>query len=242
MRAACRPGRRERRSVRRIPIYFPPLPGESFDSWLLSYAARLHTELEDLTEALGIGSVFMGQPAAVVAVGRRVPDLGRLVEATGLPADAVEALWRPLSRYSLVVGRRFGQSRMARAARPMRWTRFCPPCLAESGGRWSAAWRLPWFVACPVHLRLLASACPACGKHQRQSTLRYDLEPEPVNCSALPRWCQRPRRAPLRRPAHQWPAKIRSARAGSGRPEPTDCGSGPRDNRRVTRFERGGPR
>ena len=61
--------------MRRIPIYFPPLPGESFDSWLLSYAARLHTELEDLTEALGIGSVFMGQPAAVVAVGVVFPTL-----------------------------------------------------------------------------------------------------------------------------------------------------------------------
>lgn len=168
--------------MRRIPIEFPPVPGESLDSWLLAYAARLRTSLGDLTDALGIGCLFVGQPAYVVALGRRPPEVAQMAQATGLRAETLEGLWRPLARYDAVVRRRFAKRRIARAARPMLWSRFCKPCLAMSEGRWPLTWRLPWFVACPVHESILSSTCPACGQHQRQRALRHDLEPEPTNC------------------------------------------------------------
>ena len=39
-------------------------------------------------------------------------------------------------------------------------SRFCPECLAQTGGRWQLAWRLGWSFACLIHSRLLADACP----------------------------------------------------------------------------------
>jgi hypothetical protein len=50
------------------------------------------------------------------------------------------------------------------ARRRQTGSRFCPACLGDSGGRWQLAWRLPWAFACPVHRRLLADLCPACGR------------------------------------------------------------------------------
>jgi hypothetical protein len=169
--------------VRRIPIEFPPLPGESLDSWLMAYAARLHTTLGDLTDALGIGSLLIGKPASMVALGRRGPDSAQMVEATGLPADALEVLWQPMSRYAAIMQGRFRKRRIARATRPMLWSRFCKPCLVDSGGRWAAAWRLPWFVTCPMHGSPLSSTCPECGHHQLRFALRHDEEPEGATCS-----------------------------------------------------------
>lgn len=169
--------------MRRIPIEFPPLPGEAFDSWLLGYAARLHTTVGDLADALGIGTLLVGQPAAVVALGRRRPDSVLMMEATGLPVDTLEALWQPLSRYAEMVQRRFRKRRIARAIRPMLWSRYCQACLVESGGRWAAAWRLPWFVTCPTHGSPLSSTCPECGHHQLRFALRHDEEPEGATCS-----------------------------------------------------------
>ncbi len=52
-------------------------------------------------------------------------------------------------------------------ARTLRWSRFCPSCLREGGGRWLAAWRLPWYLACPVHHTMLATRCPHCAAPQR---------------------------------------------------------------------------
>jgi hypothetical protein len=171
--------------VRRIPIDLPPLPGEALDSWLLAYAARLRTPLVDLTAALGMTPQAVRQPAVLVALPRHEPDLHRLVEATGLPADSLEGLWQPLSRYALLVERRFGRRcRIARATRPLLWSRFCQPCLTGTGGRWQAAWRLPWFIACPAHQRLLTSVCPTCAQHQRQRPFQHDLEPQTTRCSA----------------------------------------------------------
>ncbi|MDP9388573.1 MAG: TniQ family protein [Actinomycetota bacterium] len=105
-----------------------------------------------------------------------------MTEATGLRGDELEGLWRPLARYETLVRARYARRRIGRAARPMLWSRFCKHCLA-SDGRWSQAWRLPWFVACPIHRCLLSSTCPRCGRPQRRQVLRYDLEPQPSECS-----------------------------------------------------------
>jgi hypothetical protein len=42
--------------VRRIPIAFAPVPGESLDGWLIAYAARLDTTLADLADAIAMGT------------------------------------------------------------------------------------------------------------------------------------------------------------------------------------------
>lgn len=78
--------------MRLLPIAFPPLPGESLDSWFLAYAARLNTPVGDLADAVGIGSPFMRQPVAKIALGHRLSATASLSEATGIPVEAVAAL------------------------------------------------------------------------------------------------------------------------------------------------------
>ena len=46
-------------------------------------------------------------------------------------------------------------------------SRFCPACLAETGGRWQLWWRRRWAFACPIHQCLLADTCPCCDRWQR---------------------------------------------------------------------------
>ena len=65
-------------------------------------------------------------------------------------------------------------------------SRWCPSCLAQSGGRWLAAWRLPWYLVCPTHHTMLASGCPACGGTQRYAGLRAGYVPELLTSCSRP--------------------------------------------------------
>ena len=61
------------------------------------------------------------------------------------------------------------------------FSRFCPECLAESGGRWQLRWRLGWTFACVRHNSLLSDECPQCARHQRQHQNFRDA-PSPTSC------------------------------------------------------------
>jgi TniQ len=74
------------------------------------------------------------------------------------------------------VNRAFPRSRM-------RFSRFCPDCLRDSGGRWQLFWRLGWAFACEKHRCLLVDECPACGQRQRARPLRADVVPNPGHCA-----------------------------------------------------------
>jgi AraC-like DNA-binding protein len=163
------------------------MPGESLDSWLVAYAARLRTPIADLGAALGLPPAFLRQPAVRIALGRGGPGAEQLAAATGQPPGELEALWAPIARYGACVRRRFRTGWLVRVAAPMRWTRFCPACLADNGGRWLAAWRLPWWTACPVHGSLLVSSCPGCRKRQRLRPLHLDLDDPQTTACAAPR-------------------------------------------------------
>lgn len=183
--------------TRSLPIRLEPLPGEALDSWIIAYASRLHTPVRDLADALGIDPRFVRQPTRQVALGEvltpRARDTGwradtfvlvGLVQASGLKPAVLSSLWQPLARYAGAVRERFGRSWLGRGARVLPWSRFCPACLETSGGRWPAAWRLPWWVACPMHETLLASLCPGCSGRQRRRPIHQDLEnPAMMTCS-----------------------------------------------------------
>jgi hypothetical protein len=91
-----------------------------------------------------------------------------------------------LARYDRLIAERVARADARRRAvtwfgrvlRPMVSSRWCPICLAQSSGRWLAAWRLPWYLACPKHRTMLASGCPACGGTQRYAGLRVGYVPE----------------------------------------------------------------
>lgn len=159
-----------------LPIRLPPEPGEPLDSWVAAYAARLGTPILDLAAGLGPGRSFWRQPAADVALGKGVGALVGLAAAAGLTDEQVKAMWRPLARYRHLVRARFASSRLRWMVLPLRWSRFCPACLADTGGRWRTRWRLPWQLACPTHATLLCSRCPRCDGRQRQEALLQDID------------------------------------------------------------------
>ncbi len=155
----------------RIPIRLDPIPGESFDSWLDAYAQRLRVPTVDLTEALGIPRGLRRYPK--LAAGDETLDAELIApRACGIDPAHVRALWVGLARYERLVTQRLGGSTLLRAVRPLAWSRFCPACLRESGGRWLAAWRLPWYMACPTHHTLLDCGCPRCDGPQRDRSIR----------------------------------------------------------------------
>ncbi|HEV2809706.1 MAG TPA: TniQ family protein, partial [Acidimicrobiales bacterium] len=162
--------------ARVLPIRLPPQPGEPLDSWVAAYAARLDTPIQDLAAGLGPGTGFWRQPAADVALGKGVGALVGLTAAAGVSDEQVEAMWRPLARYRHLVRPRFASSGLRWMVLPLRWSRFCPACLADTSGRWQTRWRLPWQLACPTHTTLLCSRCARCDGRQRQKALLQDVD------------------------------------------------------------------
>jgi hypothetical protein len=140
-----------------FPIRLDPVRGESFDGWLDAYAQRLLISTRELSQALGLPSQLLRQRAMTVAKGTTGLDAERIAaRACGLDPAAVSALWLGLARYDPLIVSRIAQCgarhravhRFARMLRPMNWSRYCPQCLRQTG-RWLAAWRLPWYLACP---------------------------------------------------------------------------------------------
>ncbi len=160
----------------RIPIRLDPVAGESLDGWLDAYAQRLRISTVALGEALEIPTALLRARSGVrFALAHDAPDPARVAaRACGIDPADVEALWLGLARYDRLISQRLGVSPLAQVLRPLRWSRFCPACLGQSGGRWLAAWRLPWYLACPKHHTMLATRCPHCAAPQRDRGPRSD--------------------------------------------------------------------
>jgi hypothetical protein len=143
-----------------LPIRVPVAAGESLDSWLEALARRNGINVHALAAALG-------WPKKLVSVydWLRVPgpQLAMTEELCGLHpgrlAAAVPGRYEPLMPVRI------------------RGSRYCPRCLAESGGRWQLLWRLPWVFACITHQVLLNDLCPVCGKPPRSRISDAGLNP-----------------------------------------------------------------
>jgi TniQ len=178
--------------VRTFPIRLAPLPGEALDSWLEAFAHRLNVRLGDVLGDLGLTAPFRHgiRELAVPTdwtIALREEEAARIAHATG--ADPQQLHDMTLMRFD---GRalRIDQaerkvSRRHLWARP-RGSRFCPECLADSGGRWPLTWRLGWSFACLTHHRLLADRCPACGRVQRERPFSRAALPVPGRCGTCP--------------------------------------------------------
>jgi hypothetical protein len=136
--------------VRTLPLRVPLIPGESLDSWLEALARRNGLTISRLLPSLGWQAPHVFS-RLVVNVPARM--LRGLEHQAGLPRGRLDDT--VLDRYLPVMpGRRAG-------------SRYCPRCLADSGGRWPLAWHLPWVFACTRHRILLCDTCPGCGKVPR---------------------------------------------------------------------------
>jgi len=179
----------------RFPIRLDPVRGEAFDSWIDAYAQRLLIPGRDLAAALGVPEKLVRLRGCNVAKGDPNLDPEQIARrACGIDPAAVRDLWSGLSRYDRLIAEHLARAAscpgavgwFARVLRPMVSSRWCPSCLHENGGRWLAAWRLPWQLACPTHQTMLASHCPACGGTQRNAGLRAKYVPDLLTTCACP--------------------------------------------------------
>ena len=178
--------------ARTFPLRLAPLPGEALDSWLEALAYRLNVRLGDVLGDLGLAAAIKNgiRDLAVPTdwtIALRQEEAARIAHATG--ADPQQLHDMTLMRFN---GRalRIDQvkrqvSRHALWGRP-RGSRFCPECLADSGGRWPLTWRLGWSFACLIHHRLLADRCPDCGRVQRERPFSRNTLPIPGQCGIRP--------------------------------------------------------
>lgn len=161
-------------AVSRLPVRVRPIAGEAIDSWLEVIANVLDQPLGALLPMASRS----GQMCRSIS-----PDqTAVLTQLTGMEAADLAAM--TLGRYAQPV--------VMNTYRPylgsewslfgaLLWSRYCPECLAESGGRWQLSWRLAWSFACVTHGCILLDRCPGCRAYQRQTCL-YGNVPQPGIC------------------------------------------------------------
>lgn len=144
----------------RLPYVVIPLPGEALDSWIEAYARELIVTSHDFLSFIGLPRAHPER----LAVQLLPEEADTLAKHTGVSREQLRAMTlEPLDGITV----RLRQATRGLAS-PPRWrrhkgSRFCPSCLADTGGRWQLDWRSPWAFACPRHQVLLIDDCPAGG-------------------------------------------------------------------------------
>jgi AraC-like DNA-binding protein len=176
---------------RTLPIRVPPCPGEALDSWLEALAARLRCPLGDLAPAVGLDSLRAEDPGHR---GRKAPDWTIALRDSEARSIAIACELNIEDVHAMTLRHYHDRAVIVRADtrqvnRHRLWgratgSRYCPSCLAESGGRWRLSWRLGWSFACTLHRALLADACWRCGRHQRLHVMPAGTIPDPGKCAS----------------------------------------------------------
>lgn len=168
--------------IRTLPIRLAPIEGEALDSWLDTLCHRLSTTWGDLIEAIGL-SALDGTRDNSWLLRLTGDQADKMAAATAVPATQLHAM--TLSYYDGSGLRLLPDAAMIDRAFPWgrsRFSRYCPYCLRESGGRWQLFWRLGWAFACETHRCLLLDECPDCGQRQREKTTPAEQVPLPGHC------------------------------------------------------------
>ncbi|QIS06948.1 LysR family transcriptional regulator [Nocardia brasiliensis] len=169
--------------IRTLPIRVAPIPGEALDSWLEALAARSYTTWADLLTSIGL--IPAEGPRTNGWIAQLRPDEAAAVShATGIEVSDLHAM--TLARFDRAALRIRAATRTVDRTFPWgrgRGSRYCPDCLADSGGSWQLTWRLGWSFACLHHACLLADECPGCGKRQRLRPFSGEVVPRPGSCA-----------------------------------------------------------
>ncbi|BFV57544.1 TniQ family protein [Kitasatospora sp. CMC57] len=175
---------------RTLPLRLAPHPGEALDSYLDALAHRLNVPLIDLGWSFGL----KGGPHSVLqrhdipanrVVLLRDHEAQAINTATGIPIPALHAM--TLARYdrrAVMIDHTSRQINTRTLWARGRGSRYCPDCLAESGGRWQIRWRLVWSFACTTHQRMLADTCPVCESIPGFRGSGTHQPPSPGHCPA----------------------------------------------------------
>ncbi|CDJ99375.1 conserved hypothetical protein [Microbacterium sp. C448] len=177
-------------SLRRLPHVAMPLPDEPLDSWVEFMAHSYGATVGEMARALGLVG-GKGIPAAGAQSSRawstalEPQQLRNLELTTGRSGDEYRAMTRTTFAANAI--RLTPQGRIS-ASCPATGVaaRYCPECLADSGGRWRLSWQFPFGFACLRHKRLLVDACPGCGQPPRLIGHPLTLVPEPGRCHNRP--------------------------------------------------------
>lgn len=176
-----------RPAPRTLPLGITPMPGEELESWLAALAQALDLQWSKFLSMIlppSLASERNWISRLDLTAHLTAAELRCISAATGVDTACIEALtWR---RFDGVIGTVDVAHRHMKMTWPLGRSRFCPPCLASSHGRWQLQWQLPWVFACQKHFRLLADSCPACGRNQRtgRGWLRGSFVPAPESCGA----------------------------------------------------------
>ncbi|AUG28062.1 TniQ family protein [Microbacterium hominis] len=175
-------------AVRVLPFRVRPLPDEPFDSWLEASAAANRATVAEMACALGLVEQEGGRAvsatswmAAQWATELTDEQASRLERSTGIPAAQFQEMTR--MRFARHAIRYTRQGRISfRCPVGGMAGRYCPECLADSGGRWRMSWQFPFTFACVRHRRILADTCPVCHKPPRGTGHPLAGIPHPGHC------------------------------------------------------------
>ena len=177
-------------SLRRLLHVAMPLPDEPFDSWVEFMAHSYGATVGEMARALGLigtDEVPAAEPQSARAWSTMLePEQLRNLElTTDRSGDEFRAMTRTTFAASAI---RFTPQGRISASCPATGVaaRYCPECLADSGGRWRLSWQFPFGFACPRHKRLLVDTCPGCGRPPRLLAHPLTLVPEPRHCHNRP--------------------------------------------------------
>ncbi len=172
-------------TIRTLPIRIAPIDGEALDSWLEALAHRSDASWGGVLAAVGLKHAAVRLDFGLRAVeGLEQEQASALSAASGLSVSDVRAM--TLAHYRKTFLRapvHAGQAGKVFPWGPAYGSRYCPGCLAESGGRWRLSWRLAWSFACLRHQCLLADLCPYCAGRQRLQQCPQHYTPRPGLCS-----------------------------------------------------------
>ena len=177
-------------TLRRLPHVVMPLPDEPFDSWVETMAHDHGATVGEMARSLGLVDgeglpSVASQSARAWSTELEPRQLENLELTTGRRGDEYKAMTR--TNFAANAIRLTPQGRIS-ASCPSTGVaaRYCPECLADSGGRWRLSWQFPFGFACLRHKRLLADACPTCGQPPRLIGHPITLVPEPGRCHNRP--------------------------------------------------------
>lgn len=177
-------------TLRRLLHVAMPLPDEPLDSWVEFMAHDYGATVGEMARALGLIDAD-GVPKATPQSARswstslEPQQLSNLELTTGRPADEYLAMTRTTFAANAI--RVTPQGRIS-ASCPSTGVaaRYCPECLADSGGRGRLSWQFPFGFACLRHKRLLVDLCPGCRQPPRLIGHPITLVPEPGHCHNRP--------------------------------------------------------
>ena len=127
--------------LRTLPIRLTPLPGEALDSWLEALAFRMRMPAGALLRSVGLRRrARLKSPDGLASdsmIRLQPQEASTLAELTGATASQVMSM--TLAAYdgrALLIDPRTGQVNRYRLWGRNAGSRYCPDCLAETGGRW----------------------------------------------------------------------------------------------------------